>query len=271
MGILNVTPDSFSDGGLYPIATAAAERAFQMVEEGADIIDIGGESTRPGAAAIGPEEEWQRVGSVLERLHGLPVPISVDTTKSEVAARSLERGAAIINDVSGLHADPRLASLAAQWDAGLVLMHRRGNPRTMQDDVVYADLIGEVADGLATSIAVALEAGCRPEQIVVDPGLGFGKSADGSLALIDRLHELAVLGRPLMVGPSRKSFIGKLLGLPPNERVEGTLAACVMALERGACIFRVHDVAALRRALTVAVAIRGAGENASTAAEATGR
>ena len=262
MGILNVTPDSFSDGGRFADATSAAARAHEMVAQGADIVDIGGESTRPGAPAVDAEEEWARVGPVLERLSGLPAPISIDTTKSAVAARAVELGAAIINDVSGLRFDPGLASLAAEQRTGLVLMHMRGDPRTMQNDVTYSDLIDAVRDGLAASLGTALEAGCQPGQIVLDPGLGFGKSARGSVELIARLSELEALGRPILVGPSRKSFIGYLLdGSRPDggesSRLEGTIAACLMALERGATIFRVHDVAEVRRALTVAEAIRG--------------
>lgn len=259
MGILNVTPDSFSDGGRFAATPEATERAFAMVADGADIVDIGGESTRPGARSVGADEEWSRVGPVLERLGELTVPISVDTTKSDVAVRAIDFGAAIINDVSGLGVDPALAGVAAERRTGLVLMHMRGDPRTMQDDVTYADLIGEVRDGLAASVAAAVEAGCEADQIVVDPGLGFGKSAQGSVELIARLSELNALGRPILVGPSRKSFIEALLDAGPSRRLEGTIAACLMALERGARIFRVHDVAEVRRALTVAEAIRGAG------------
>ncbi len=259
MGILNVTPDSFSDGGQFADPGAATERAFAMVRDGADIIDIGGESTRPDAASIDADEEWARIGPVIERLEELAAPLSVDTTKSEVAVRAVDFGAAIINDVSGLRFDPGLAELAAERRTGLVLMHMRGDPRTMQGDVTYADLMGEVKGGLAASLASALEAGCDPAQIVLDPGLGFGKSARGSVELIGRLSELATLGRPILVGPSRKSFIGELLDASPGRRLEGTIAACLMALERGARIFRVHDVAEVRSALAVAEAIRDVG------------
>jgi dihydropteroate synthase len=258
MGVLNVTPDSFSDGGSFVEPAAAADRAFGMLEEGADIVDVGGESTRPGASPVTAEEEWSRVGPVLERLIDFPVPISIDTTKSEIAHRAVDHGAAIINDVSGLRFDAQLGSLAAERRAGLVLMHMRGTPRTMQDDVEYSDLIADVRAGLASSLELALEAGCETHQIVLDPGLGFGKSAEGTLALLNRLPELGSLGRPILVGPSRKAFIGRLLDASPEYRVEGTIAACVVALIRGARIFRVHDVAAVRKALTVADAIRSA-------------
>lgn len=262
MGILNVTPDSFSDGGLFSGPAAAAARALAMAADGADIIDIGGESTRPGAPPVDAEDEWGRIGPVLARLSDLPVPISVDTSKGAVAERAIDAGAAIVNDVSGLRGDPELGRVVADSRVGLVLMHMRGTPRTMQDDVSYPDLIGVVKDGLAESVAAALDAGCEPERIVIDPGLGFGKSAQGSVELIRRLPELTALGRPILIGPSRKSFIGYLLDGPgpsgdPSGRLEGTIAACLMALERGASIFRVHDVAEVRRALTVAAAIRG--------------
>lgn len=262
MGILNVTPDSFSDGGRYLDPGAAAERAARMIEEGADLVDVGGESTRPGAKPVPAEEEWRRVGPVLERLAAGsdPVVVSVDTTKGEVARRALDAGASIVNDVSGLRFDRSIAEMAARTGAGLVVMHMRGDPSTMQADVAYDDLVGEVRDRLRESVEVAVQSGCDPEQVVVDPGIGFGKSAEGNLELLARLDRLLPLGRPILVGPSRKSFLGALLDLPPEERVEGTLAACVVALTRGARIFRVHDVAPARRALDVAEAIRRRGD-----------
>lgn len=262
MGILNVTPDSFSDGGRYQDPGAAAERAVRMIEEGADLVDVGGESTRPGAKPVPAEEEWRRVGPVLEWLAAGsdPVVVSVDTTKGEVARRALDAGASIVNDVSGLRFDRSIGELAASTGAGLVVMHMRGDPSTMQADVAYDDLVGEVRDRLRESVEVAVQSGCDPEQVVVDPGIGFGKSAEGNLELLARLDRLLPLGRPILVGPSRKSFLGALLDLPPEERVEGTLAACVVALTRGARIFRVHDVAPARRALDVAEAIRRRGD-----------
>lgn len=260
VGILNVTPDSFSDGGAYLDPSLAAERAHALAADGADLIDIGGESTRPGARAVSADEEWSRVGPVLERLQGsIPVPLAVDTTKADVARRALDLGVAVLNDVSGLAADRRLAILAAETGAGLVLMHMRGEPRTMQENVEYRDLLGEIRDGLSSSLRLAIEAGCAPAQLVVDPGIGFGKSAQGNLRLLAELGGLLALGRPVLVGPSRKSFIGKVLDLPVQDRVEGTVAACVMALERGARLFRVHDVREVRRALDLADSIRRAG------------
>lgn len=258
VGILNLTPDSFFDGGRWADAGAALRRAKAMAAEGAQLIDVGGESSRPGATAVSVEEEWGRLAPLLERLDEIPVPVSVDTTKAEVARRALERGVAAINDISGLRFEPEIASLAADHRAGLILMHMRGEPRTMQDDVRYDDLVAEVRNGLGRSIEVALRHGCEETQLVVDPGLGFGKSVEGSLELIARLEAFRELGRPILVGPSRKSFVGAVLNAPVEERLEGTIAACVMAFERGASLFRVHDVAAARRALELAFAIASA-------------
>lgn len=254
MGVLNVTPDSFFDGGRHLDPDDAVRRARAMVEAGADLVDVGGESTRPGAEPVPAEREWERIGPVLERLADLPAPVSVDTTGAAVAERALEAGAAVLNDVSGLRFSPELAELAADAGAGLVLMHMRGNPRTMQEDTAYADLVGEVRGFLAGALEEALARGCDAEQVVLDPGIGFGKSAGGSLQLVARAGDFAVRGRPVMVGPSRKSFIGDTLGLPVDERVEGTVAACVLALTRGARLFRVHDVLPARRALDLAAA-----------------
>jgi dihydropteroate synthase len=255
IGILNVTPDSFSDGGRFLEPELAIARAHAMVDDGADMIDVGAESSRPGAEAVPIEAEWERLEPVLAGLRDLPIPISVDTTKEEVARRSLQFGADAINDISGLHSDPRIADLAAETGAGLVLMHMRGDPRTMQTDVDYDDLLTEVVEALAESAALAVARGCREQQIVVDPGIGFGKSPEGSLELIARLDALAGVGYPILVGPSRKSFLGALFGYSVEERLEGTLAACVAALARGARLFRVHDVRAARRVLDVAHAI----------------
>ncbi len=260
LGVLNLTPDSFSDGGRYPDAAAALARAEEMMESGADLVDVGGESTRPGARAVDAAEEWIRIRPVLEGLAERGIPACVDTMKAAVAERAVATGAVALNDVSGLNHDPALAEVAAEADAGLILMHMRGTPRTMQTDLHYADLLCEVADGLRRSMLIAGQRGCRPEQLVVDPGIGFGKSAEDSLALIGGLHGFLDLQRPVLVGPSRKSFIGKTLDLPVEERVEGTIAACVAALERGARLFRVHDVRAVRRALDLAWAIRVAAE-----------
>lgn len=254
MGVLNVTPDSFSDGGRHLDPDDAVRRARRMVEEGADLVDVGGESTRPGAEPVPAERQWERIGPVLERLADLPAPVSVDTTDAEVAERALDAGAAVLNDVSGLRFAPRLADLAARTGAGLVLMHMRGDPRTMQEDTAYADLVGEVRSFLAGALEAATGRGCDPDQVVLDPGVGFGKSSRGSLQLVARAGDFGVGGRPVMVGPSRKSFIGDTLGLPVDERVEGTVAACVLALVRGARVFRVHDVRAVRRGLDLAAA-----------------
>ncbi len=255
-GIVNVTPDSFSDGGRHLEPDDAEARARRLIEHGADVLDLGAESTRPGAEPVPAEEEWRRLAPVLERVADLPVPISVDTRKSSTARRALDTGAAIVNDVSGLRDDPSLAELAAESGCGLVLMHMRGTPRDMQDDTSYDDLVGEVLGRLRDSVGRARSAGCSPEQLVVDPGIGFGKSARGSLRLLARAGIFERAGAPVMVGPSRKSFIGEALGLPLGERVEATAAACVVALERGARLFRVHDVRPARRALDMAAAIR---------------
>lgn len=257
-GVLNVTPDSFSDGGRYQRPEAAVARAHELVEAGADLIDVGAESSRPGAGPVDAREEWHRLEPVLEELSSLAVPLSIDTTKFEVARRGLELGASGVNDISGLREDPRLAELAAETGAGLVLMHMRGTPRTMQLDTRYDDLIGEVRAFLERALDRALRAGCAVEQIVLDPGIGFGKSTEGNLELLARVDAFAALGRPILVGPSRKTFIGQLLDLPPSERVEGTIGACVMALDRGAHIFRVHDVREVGRALEIAFRIRTA-------------
>ena len=255
MGVLNITPDSFSDGGRFLERDAALRRLEELREQGADIIDIGGESTRPGAVPVSADEELRRVMPAVEAGVELGVPISIDTTKSAVARAALDAGAEIVNDVSGLRLDRGVADLAAERGAGLALMHMRGEPRTMQEDIHYDDLLGEIEDELRDSVQRALDAGCSPEQLVVDPGIGFGKTAEQNLALIARLERLAALGCPVLIGPSRKSFIGKILGLPVEERVEATIAACVIALLGGARIFRVHDVAEVRRALEMASVI----------------
>lgn len=256
LGVLNLTPDSFSDGGSYNDTGAAVARAEQMVLDGADLIDIGGESTRPGARPVSGAEEWDRIGRVVDTLTGRGIPVSIDTAKAEVARRAADAGAVALNDVSGLRFDPALADVAAAEGLGLILMHMRGTPRTMQRDVAYDDLVGEVTGALRRSVDVARDRGCRAEQLVVDPGIGFGKSVEGNLALIAGIGRLLDLGRPVLVGPSRKSFIGTILDVRVGERVEGTIAACLSALERGARLFRVHDVREVRRALDLAWAIR---------------
>ncbi|UCF21214.1 MAG: dihydropteroate synthase [Gemmatimonadota bacterium] len=256
MGILNITPDSFSDGGRYHSGEDALRRLNELASEGADVIDVGGESTRPGALAVSEEEEVGRVLPVIEAAaKESDLALSIDTTKVAVARAALNAGAEIVNDISGLRFDPEIAVLAARTGAGLVLMHIRGRPRTMQQDIHYDDLLGEIVAELGESVSGALAAGCNRAQLVVDPGIGFGKTAEQNLVLINELGRIGALGYPVLVGPSRKSFIGKTLGLEVGERLEPTVAACVVALLRGARIFRVHDVRPVRRALDMAEAI----------------
>ena len=262
MGVLNVTPDSFSDRGRYADPGAALERALAMIEEGADLIDVGGESTRPGSAIVSPEEEIARVRPVLERLVPVSsVPISIDTRKTEVARVALDLGAAILNDVSGLRADPagggghERACLAAEHHAGLVLMHMQGTPQTMQDNPRYDDVLGEVKGFLFDAARRAEEAGVAREAIALDPGIGFGKAAEHSMALLRGTGELAAAGYPILVGVSNKSVFGKLFGLALEDRLEAGLAAAVACVLRGARIVRTHDVRATARALRVAEAM----------------
>jgi dihydropteroate synthase len=256
-GVLNVTPDSFSDGGAFLDPGRAVERAHEMVEDGAGIIDVGAESTRPGAAGVDSGTEWDRLSPVLTALRDIPVPVSVDTMKAEVAGKALDAGAAAINDVSG-GADPALLQRVADVGAGLVLMHMRGNPRTMQEDTRYRDVVAEVRDFLFGARVRALSAGCQVDQVAIDPGLGFGKSVEGNLEIIARLEELTEIGAPIWIGPSRKSFLGTLLDSPADDRLEGTIVACSAALVRGARVFRVHDVRPVARALAVAWSIESA-------------
>lgn len=259
MGVLNATPDSFSDGGLYDAPARALARAEEMVAEGADLLDLGGESTRPGAAPVSPRDEAARILPTLRLLRDrLAVPVSVDTRRAEVARAALAEGAEIVNDVSAL-ADPAMGGVVAEAEAGVVLMHMRGTPETMQREARYADVAGEVADELAAALERARAAGIADARVVLDPGIGFAKTAEHNLELIARLGELARLGRPLLLGPSRKSFIGGILGgVPAEERGAGTAAACVVGLLHGARIFRVHDVRIVRQALDVAEALRRA-------------
>lgn len=257
-GVLNVTPDSFSDGGRFVARDDAVRRAHEMVEEGAAIIDIGAESSRPGSDPVSVDEEWSRLEPVLRELTDLSVPLSIDTTKADVAARALDLGAAIINDISALEADPGIAPLAAEHGAGLVLMHMRGTPRTMQENTAYDDVVRDVCGSLESARARALDAGCSADQIALDPGLGFGKSVEGNLELIARLDELADLGSPVWIGPSRKSFLGELLDAEPSERLHGTIAAGLVAADHGADVLRVHDVRPMVEALRVQGAIEAA-------------
>lgn len=257
MGVLNVTPDSFSDGGLYFDAGPAAARAQEMLAEGADIIDVGGESTRPGAAPVDEREELRRVAPVVRRLRKeTDALISVDTTKAVVAMAALDQGADIINDVSAMRFDPLMARAVAREHAALVLMHMQGTPETMQIRPRYRDVVAEVRDFLKERLEAAAESGIPAGQVIVDPGIGFGKTAEQNLALIDGLGALARLGRPVLVGVSRKGFLGRILDRPVGDRLEGTIAASVLAADRGAHILRVHDVGAVRRAAAVADAVR---------------
>jgi dihydropteroate synthase len=256
MGILNVTPDSFSDGNRFFSRERAVERALELEREGADIIDIGGESTRPNAPAVSLEEELSRVVPVIEALSGrLTVPISVDTYKAGVARAACAAGAEIVNDVSGLHFDAGMAHAVAEADAGLVVMHTRGTPDVMQSDTGYSDLMAEVVGYLKASIELACQAGLPLERIAVDPGIGFGKSVEGNLELIRRLSDLLPLGCPILVGPSRKSFIEKILDSGARDRVFGTAAAVAVSIVNGASIVRVHDVAAMRDVACLARAL----------------
>jgi len=257
MGVLNITPDSFSDGGLYLNVDAAVARALEIERAGADILDIGGESTRPGSEPVSASEEMRRILPVLERLRGhLKIPISVDTSKAEVAEAAAYQGAEILNDVTALRADPRLAEVARQRKLPLILMHMRGEPRTMQKLPFARDVMRDVAAGLRRAVAMARRAGVAKSQIVLDPGIGFGKSAAQNFELLARLPELARLGFPLLVGPSRKSFIGKVLGeVEKDERVWGTAATVAACVLGGAHIVRVHDVAEMVQVARVADAV----------------
>ena len=257
VGILNVTPDSFSDGGRFLDPQQAVDQGLIMTAEGADIIDIGGESTRPGASQISEQEELDRVIPVIEKLgREVDLPLSIDTTKSAVAREAVSAGADFVNDVSGLVFDSRMAGVVAEAGAGLIVMHTRGRPEVMQQDTHYADLYAEVVASLTKSIAVAESAGVARDMIAIDPGIGFGKDVAGNLELLRRTADLVELGRPVMLGTSRKSFIGRVLGKAnPDERLVGTLATVALGYAAGARLFRVHDVAAARDAATMAHAV----------------
>jgi dihydropteroate synthase len=255
MGVVNVTPDSFSDGGLYLDPAAAIAHGEELLAAGADVLDVGGESTRPGAEPVGEAEELRRVLPVVEGLAG--ATISIDTSKAAVAAAALDAGATIVNDVTALRGDPAMAALCAERGATVVLMHMLGEPRTMQADPVYGDVVAEVRAFLAERVEFAIAAGIEGERIWVDPGIGFGKTAEHNLELLRRLAELAELGHPLVIGTSRKSFIGKLDGSAAPERLGGTIASSVLAAAAGADVLHVHDVAEAGQALTVAGAIHG--------------
>ena len=258
MGVINVTPDSFSDGGTYRAPESALARAREMVDEGADLLDIGGESTRPGAAEVPVSEEIDRVVPVIEAVaREVAVPVSVDTRKSAVAKAALQAGAAIVNDVSGLTYDPGMADLLAATDAGLILMHMRGTPETMQELTSYDDLIGEIRGFFQATMDQACYRGIQMERICLDPGIGFGKTAAQNLHILRCIPRLRGLERPLLLGVSRKSFIGRVLDIPePRERAWGTAGAVAVSVFLGADIVRVHDVAEMRQAALIAAAIR---------------
>jgi dihydropteroate synthase len=266
MGVVNVTPDSFSDGGEFLDADAAVEHGLRLAGEGADILDVGGESTRPGAEPVSEEEELRRVVPVIERLAcDGAARLSIDTTKATVARAALEAGATLVNDVSAFRFDPGMAALVAETGAGCCLMHMLGDPRTMQQDPRYDDVVSEVKAFLEERLAFAVSEGIDEQRVWLDPGIGFGKTVEHNVELLRRLDEIVAIGRPVVVGTSRKSFLGKLAGgRGEGERLPGTIATNVLALERGASVFRVHDVAQNADALAVALATvrRDVGERA---------
>ena len=255
MGVVNVTPDSFSDGGRFFSAAAAVAHARQLIDEGADLLDVGGESTRPGADPVTLDEERRRVLPVLEALADAGVPLSVDTQKPELMGEAVAAGAAMVNDVNGFLAPGALAAVAGSACA-ICIMHKQGNSQTMQQSPQYADVVVDVRDYLSQRIAAAEQAGIARERMVVDPGFGFGKTLEHNLELLRRLDELAALTVPVLAGLSRKSMIGKLTGSDPGDRLAGSIAAALFAVQRGAAIVRVHDVAATRDALAVWQAVR---------------
>ncbi|MFZ3105613.1 MAG: dihydropteroate synthase, partial [Smithella sp.] len=257
MGILNVTPDSFSDGGLFYSQQSAIERGLQMVDEGADIIDIGGESSRPGAASVSANTELKRVLPVIDRLvKQIKIPISIDTKKAQVARLAVGAGAEIVNDISALHADKKMTKTVKDTGAAVILMHMRGNPQNMQKGkLVYNNLMAEIADYLKESSEKALREGIEKDRLVIDPGIGFGKTPDDNYKIVKNLSQLQVLGMPIMVGTSRKSFLGKVTGGEPGERMEGTAATVAAAIMNGCHIIRVHDVAVMKKVAVVTDAI----------------
>jgi dihydropteroate synthase len=265
MGVVNVTPDSFSDGGAWLDPDAAIAHGRELVAQGAAILDVGGESTRPGADPVPAGEELRRVIPVLEGLVGAGARLSIDTSKARVAAAALDAGASIVNDVSALRGDPAMAALVAERACDCCLMHMLGEPRTMQRNPTYVDVVADVKAFLAERVRFAVGQGIAEERLWVDPGIGFGKTIDHNLELLLRLAELLELGRPIVVGTSRKAFLGTITGRDPGERVPGTIATNVLALAHGASVFRVHDVAEAHDALAVAAAtLRGRWTPATT-------
>lgn len=257
MGVVNVTPDSFSDGGLYLDPEAAISRGRRLAAEGAEIVDVGGESTRPGAEEVPLEAELARTEPVVRGLAAAGIEVSIDTSKLAVANAALDAGAAIVNDITALRSDPEIASLCAERGAILILMHMQGTPRTMQENPTYEDVVNDVKAFLCERLECAVTAGVAEERVWLDPGIGFGKTLEHNLELLRRLEELRALGRPLVVGTSRKSFIGKIDGSDVDRRLGGTISSSLLAAARGADVVRVHDVAEVRQALRVAAAILG--------------
>jgi len=256
MGILNVTPDSFYDGGRYFGIEKAIERGKEMERCGADIIDVGGESSRPGSQPVSEKEEIERVLPVIKGLSNeVKIPISIDTYKSKVAEKALEEGASIVNDISALRFDERMVDVVREYKAGVVLMHMKGKPSDMQKNPYYEDTVGEIYSFLEERIKFCEENGIEKEQIVIDPGIGFGKRLIDNLLILKNISHFLSLGRPILIGTSRKSFIGFLLNLPVEERLEGTIASVIISYLKGVSIFRVHDVKEMKRALSVAFAI----------------
>ncbi len=260
MGILNLTPDSFYDGGRHRGPSAGLDHARRMLEEGADIIDVGGESTRPGAEPVDAAEEWRRIGNVVGELAAAGAVVSVDTCKAAVAGKALSAGASMVNDISGGTFDPDMHRMAAGFGAGLVVMHIQGTPRDMQASPSYLDLMGEIRDFLRRRAEAAAAAGVNPAAIFVDPGIGFGKKPEHNLEILARLGEIRSLGYPVLIGASRKSFIGHVTGLPSDERLEGSLGAAAAAVMNGADMLRVHDVRETSRAVAVVDAVVRSGE-----------
>jgi dihydropteroate synthase len=258
MGILNITPDSFSDGGLHFDKSAAVEHALGMVDDGADMLDIGGESTRPGSDPVSLDEELRRTVPVIEALaEKITVPISIDTYKAKVALRALEAGASIVNDISGMRFDPEMPEVVSRFKVPVVIMHMKGTPKDMQMNPTYDALIPELIDYFKESIRLAVQAGIPENMIILDPGIGFGKTFEHNLEIINNLDQLLPLKKPLLIGPSRKAFLGKILGgLPPQERIEGTAASVAISVMKGAQIVRVHDVREMARVVKVADAIK---------------
>ena len=260
MGILNVTPDSFSDGGLFYNTNEAVSHALQLIENGIDIIDIGGESTRPGAEKISEEEEIQRIIPVVKQIRELSseIIISIDTTKSMVAQKAIQSGANIINDISGFSFDNKMIDVVRESKVPVIIMHMQGDPSNMQNKPVYDDLIIDISSFFKSKIKLATDAGIKKKQIILDPGIGFGKTVGDNFQLINQLNEFCKLGFPVMIGPSRKSFIGTTLNLPVDDRLEGTAAAVAVGVMNGARIVRVHDVKEIKRVVTIVEKIRTA-------------